>query len=195
MSLQLRKACQQQLDAVGLDNYHIQVNRETKYLEIVGECGQTLVSISGIQLSRVAPNNSEMKLALELFDSFLAKHTGTFKEFITAKTRADAANIPKKVKGLKNAKVEKQTYYDRWDLTFTPECMPAESVTVSSNGVVSFPSRTVSYNSPKDWRTVNAGLTVAETEHITEWILECIEFTAATKEKKKALEILSSCEI
>ncbi|MEE8599407.1 MAG: hypothetical protein V3S69_07905, partial [Dehalococcoidales bacterium] len=102
MSLFLRQACQPLLDGVGLPNYHIQVDEVSKCLQVVGECGDVLTSITGIRLSRMAPADKEIALAIDLFDNFLAKHADTFKGFIAVKARADKASIPKEIEGLVN---------------------------------------------------------------------------------------------
>lgn len=194
MSLFLRKACQEHLDGVGLQAYHIQVDEPSKCLEIVGECGDTLVAIAGIRLSRMAPGDKEIVLAIELFDDFLAKHTGTFKEFITAKIRADRSKIPVVVPGLLNCKVIKQPYQEYWSLTFDLKSLPTTQVAVRSNGYLNIPAFTTNMvTDPSD--DIQHCISAVERKAIKSWIKACTEFHSATTEKTRLLTVLSSCEI
>lgn len=84
MSLILRKECQEVLDNNNLLNVHVGISN-TKSLEIVGECGQPLVSIPGITFARLPPTNAEIKYCVELFDSFLAKHGKDIQAYMKAR--------------------------------------------------------------------------------------------------------------
>jgi len=192
MSLFLRKACQENLDNVGLENYHIQVDESTKCLQIVGECGQILTSITGIRLSRMAPAPHEIKLAVELFDDFLAKHTATFKEFVAVKAKADNAVIPQTV-ALDKAQVTKQHYNDLWELRFRMTNRD-HTVTVTSNGLISMTSVAQNISEvPATYFTL--GLTKTEYAVVKKWLEATADFHKWTKRKKKLLEILGTCEI
>jgi hypothetical protein len=194
MSLFLRKECQQLLDDVGLEMYHIQVGETNKNLEIVGECGQLLTTIAGIRLSRMAPNKDEIVLAIELFDDFLAAHTGTFKQFIAAKIRADAASIPREVPGLLNAEVTAPYYNEVWALSFSMGSIPTIKVVVDSSGNVKIPAIAANLvTDPKD--DINHHLSTKEEYAVREWIKACNEYNIATKEKTSLLEILNTCSI
>lgn len=194
MSLFLRKACQEHLDGVGLQNYHIQVDDASKCLLIVGECGDTLVSIAGIRLSRMAPGDKEIELAIDLFDDFLAKHTGTFKEFIAAKIRADRAQIPLTPPNLMDAKVVDTSYQNYWQLTFDLKSLPSTRVTVRSNGYVHVPGMTFDLVlDPSD--SIQHCISTAERRSIESWMKACTEYHEATTQKERLLEALSSCEI
>jgi len=193
MSLFLRKACQEQLDGVGLANYHIQVDESSKCLQVVGECGDVITSIAGIRLSRMAPVQSEIELAVSLFDDFLAKHTATFKGFIVAKARADKAYIPLKVDGLLNAEVEKQNYQNYWVLTFDMESRPETTINVKSNGSVSIPIMRL--ETILDNESIQHQISNRETTIVKNWIKACTEFHTATTEKIALLEKISTCEI
>ena len=195
MSLFLRKACQAHLDGVGLDNYHIQVSDSTKCLQIVGECGDTLVSIAGIRLSRMAPAANEIELAIELFDDFLAKHTGTFKEFIAAKIRADKSAIPPAPEGLLDAKMIKMPYQDFHQLTFSlASCEKEHRITVRSDGYFNIPAFNMNMIE-NPGVSIQQGLSTAEKRIVTSWVKACKEFNDAIKEKVALLAKLSSCEI
>lgn len=194
MSLQLRKQCQSILDGVNLDNYHVQVDPDSKMLQIVGECGQSLVSIAGIRLSRMAPNAAEIDLALELFDAFVAKHQANFKEFIKVKAVADSAKIPKSVEGLENAEIAKNRYQDYWSLTFDMKTREGKTVTAKSTGEIDLPSVKMDADShSKDF--LQATLTDAEVAAVFKWVNECNEFNIAVEAKADLLAKLSSCEI
>jgi len=194
MSLFLRKACQDNLDGVGLENYHIQVDENTKCLQIVGECGDVLVSITGIRLSRMAPADKEIELALELFDDFLAKHAGTFKEFIAAKIRADKASIPKIVPGLMNCTVDKGMYQEFHQLTFDMSADPNREVTVRSNGYFSMPSLQIDMVKFPD-ADIQLSITATERKAVRNWVNACTEFNKAINIKTELLTKLSACEI
>jgi hypothetical protein len=194
MSLFLRKACQDHLDGVDLQNYHIQVDDSTKCLQIVGECGDVLVSITGIRLSRMAPGDKEIALAIELFDDFLAKHAGTFKSFIEAKIRADKAAIPTRVPGLLNANVAKPNYQGYWALTFQLGANSDVTVSVRSDGKVSIPSYTVEVLSNPE-QSLQCSFSVKEENAVRSWIVSCAEFNTATSDKETLLTMLSACEI
>lgn len=82
MSLLLRHDCQGALDAIGLDMLHVEVRDKT--LCVVGECGQTIVTVNGIQCSSNI-SNKEVAYAVALFDKFLAKNAKDLIKFIKAK--------------------------------------------------------------------------------------------------------------
>lgn len=193
MSLFLRQACQNNLDGVGLSNYHIQVDEATKCLQVVGECGDILTSITGIRLSRMAPADKEIALAVQLFDDFLAKHAATFKGFIKAKIRADKANIPAEVDGLLNCTVEKQQYQEYWVLKFDLESLPETTILVRSTGYVNIPAMSFEMIDNKD--SIQYSISNREKTIVTHWVKACAEFNTATKLKTRLLEKLSSCEI
>ena len=82
MSLQLRHSCQETLDALGLNMLHVEVRDKT--LTIVGECGQTVVTVNGIQCS-LSITTKEIAIAVELFDKFLYKYGKDLVNYVTAK--------------------------------------------------------------------------------------------------------------
>lgn len=89
MSLILRQKTEQLLKDAGLPEFHVQINN--KYLTIVGQCGQTIVTARGIQFSKNVPSNAEIDYAVELFATFLEKHVDTLKEYKTARMAEKAA--------------------------------------------------------------------------------------------------------
>jgi hypothetical protein len=193
VSLLLRKKCQELLDNVGLENYHVQVNSSNKYLEIAGECGQVLVTIEGIRLSRMSPSVPEIDLALELFDAFLARHTPTFHEFLQAKAVADKVSTPE-TPPLQNVKVEKAAYRDYTEMEFYMVQCPGSPCFVKSSGEVVFPARTVNIYKEPD-HTLCLALTTKENILVRKWVDGFRLHTEAVKARDRALAKLSSCEI
>ena len=82
MSLLLRNACQEKLDAANLHNFHCGVSSTGNHLTILGECGQIFVSVSGVQFARTAPSAAEIPLAVDLLESFLMKHKPDFDMYV-----------------------------------------------------------------------------------------------------------------
>lgn len=82
MSLILRKATQEILDANDLGMLHTDIDDGSHVLSLVTECGKPIVRISGIRFSRMAPTGKEIEYAVELFDSFLVKHGDSLREYI-----------------------------------------------------------------------------------------------------------------
>lgn len=89
MSLQLRNDCQGALDALGLSMLHVEVREKT--LAVVGECGQTIVMVNGIQCGS-SITTKEVALAVGLFDKFLHKNSADLIKYIKAK-KASAGMI------------------------------------------------------------------------------------------------------
>lgn len=84
MSLMLRKACQEILDTNVLQNYHVDINVDTKQLDIVGECGRILVSIAGIKFVKLQPSRAEIEYAVELLNAFLVAHSSRIYTYLEA---------------------------------------------------------------------------------------------------------------
>ena len=201
MSLFLRKACQDLLDGVDLNNYHIQVDENTKNLQIVGECGQVLTSISGIRLSRMAPAKDEIQLALDLFDAFLAKHGSTFKEFIAVKAKADTTKEPDLPKALLNC-ASKSTYTNEYKaFTFTMHSRKnlenGYECEVRSNGAIKMPSLALNLHVYKDdvKQLRTCPLTEKEVTVIEKWLKDTSDFNIAVTRKGELLNKLNSCEV
>ena len=81
MSLILRKGCQDVLDENGMGQFHVDIS-DGKCLRLVTECGKPLVHIHGIKFNRMVPSEAEIQYAVELFDSFFAKHKNLLQEYI-----------------------------------------------------------------------------------------------------------------
>jgi len=200
MSLFLRIACQERLDAVGLANYHVQIDESSKMLQIVGECGQTLTNITGIRMSRMAPPMREIDLAVDLFDSFLAKHAATFKEFIAAKTKADQVKIPDTFKALQQAELS-QDYYKNWSLKFVPKAYilnskVSQKSSVSDKGVLALSPPDVNVlTHPEKAAQLLQGLSAQEFKEIQSWVDAVQVYTKALERKEALLKTLNSCEI
>lgn len=92
MSLALREDCQVFLDKLGLDMLHVEVH--SKVLNIVGECGQSLVAISGIQTNS-SLTTKEVKYAVSLFEKFLIKYGSKIQELIKEKKALSLLSKPK----------------------------------------------------------------------------------------------------
>lgn len=190
----LRKKCQSLLDDVGLDNYHIQINEAHKILEIVGECGQSFVSIHGIRLSRMAPNDKEIELALELFEAFLVKHTATFKEYIKAKHAANLCHIPKEVEGLTGCSIYRNAYQDTYTLTFKTPNNDSRNISIGSNGQVSFTAFSMDLNECPASDIFECP-SEEEIALALKWLEDCNEYQELTDKAESLKNKLSSCEI
>lgn len=81
MSLILRRDCQNILDENGMGQFHVDIS-DQKHLRVVTECGKPLVNIHGIKFNRAVPSEAEIQYAVELFDTFFAKHRLLFKKFV-----------------------------------------------------------------------------------------------------------------
>jgi len=94
MSLILRKECQEHLDNAGLDRLHVSID-SYKRLAIVGECGQPIVVVAGIEFNNRAPSKAVIEYAVELFQKFLNKYADKLKAAIKAKE--EFTKLPKPV--------------------------------------------------------------------------------------------------
>lgn len=83
MSILLRKECQPALNSIKLDMLHVDII--SKILTIVGECGQPILSISGIKFTSMSPKKEEIEYAVELFEKFLSIHVIKLQDLIRAK--------------------------------------------------------------------------------------------------------------
>lgn len=83
MSILLRKACQDALDANKLPMLHVGI--ANKCLTLNGECGQQLIQISGIQFLASQPKVKEIGYAIELFNKFLTKHAESIQTYLSKK--------------------------------------------------------------------------------------------------------------
>ena len=90
MSLLLREATQQHLDAVDLSEYHTSMNHN-KNPTIVGECGKPLFTLHGVTFSRAAPTVAEINIAAKLVKEFLAKHSKAIDSVLKAQVARHAA--------------------------------------------------------------------------------------------------------
>ena len=199
MSLQLRKQCQAMLDNVGLNNYHVQIADDTKYMQIVGECGQPFVTIQGIRFSKMAPTQLEIDISLELFDAFLVKHTATFKAFIKAKAIADAFTVPEApVEIFPGARVQKQPYGNReWQLLLPTVSFyhnERNPLVVTVKGKCEFPSVPLNFIE-STVKELQPGFTVKEIKAIKAWCQKCSAYVEACNTYKRLSEQLNSCEI
>ena len=193
MSLFLRDKCQEKLDSVGLNNYHVRVN-DSKNIYIAGECGKPLVTIEGISLSRKSPSLDEIKLATDLLDDFLSKHLILIKDYISTKNYSDSLKIPLKV-NIKNSKVVKNAYYDYWILKFSPKYFKEDDeISITNEGKISVPS--ISFNLDEEIDVfINPILSKAELKAIKKWLKDFDEYTSAKEKENLLLQKLNSCEI
>lgn len=93
MSLILRKECQPLLNIKGLGETHVAINGN-KNLEIVGKCGQPLVSIHGISFTRREPSRAEITYCVELLEEFLDTHINEIVTYMNALQKFRALPIP-----------------------------------------------------------------------------------------------------
>jgi len=94
MSLMLRKACQSLLNNNRLGDYHVRVQEDKKYMEIVGPCGQPLFAISGIRFGKTNPSAAEISYAVELLEEFLLEHKTKIEKFFEAKAIYSKNPVP-----------------------------------------------------------------------------------------------------
>lgn len=81
--LVMRVQTQPILDKVGLTEAHIEVSN--RQMVIVGECGQPLINIKGIQFSRSTINGKEREIAIELLSKFIDKNKKDIEHYLAEK--------------------------------------------------------------------------------------------------------------
>lgn len=128
MSILLRKQCQELLDEAGLPELHVGIHN--KCLALDGECGQTIVSISGIQFSANTPKVKELGYAVELFTVFLQKHKAKLVTYIAKRKANKDAEKPGKPSWAYSTNYN-ISYVEKGNLGFTPE----GKIYVSNNGL------------------------------------------------------------
>ena len=92
MSLMLRKKCEDILNDTFLENFHVDIDPDTRYLRIVSECGKPLVTISGIVFSRTTPTNAEIEYCADLLEVFITKHRKELLSVIELQKKVKNAN-------------------------------------------------------------------------------------------------------
>ena len=92
MSILIRKKCQESLDNLGLNTLHADVHN--KFLTIVGPCGQTVVSISGIKFATKNPNRDEVTYAAKLFKTFVENNKEDILNYAKAKAAFNKLEKP-----------------------------------------------------------------------------------------------------
>jgi len=80
--LMLRKDCQPLLDAIGMVDAHVEVDKYNKSPKIVGSCGKSIVDLSGIVFSKNTINASERAYGVELIGKFLEDNKDKFEELL-----------------------------------------------------------------------------------------------------------------
>jgi len=93
VSLKLRQACQPSLDTAGLTNMHVSINNN-KYLEVVGECGKPLFTLTGIYFGTKTPKDTEIEYANTLLARFLAVNLSKITALIDATTLLNSTTQP-----------------------------------------------------------------------------------------------------
>lgn len=93
MSLILRKKCEPVLEASMLADYHTRIDTNNN-ITIVGPCGRSLFSISGIKFSRNVPNAAEIDYAVELLEQFCEVHKLDILNVIKTKEKLFKAIVP-----------------------------------------------------------------------------------------------------
>jgi hypothetical protein len=93
--LLLRKECQGALDALGFIEAHVEV--QEKQLVIVGECGNTIITLPSITFYNTKVTKAEREYAVILFNKALTKYRDDFKLFREA--REALPEQPKEPKG------------------------------------------------------------------------------------------------
>ena len=188
--------CQEKLDGVSLQNYHVEIDAHSKCLKVVGECGDDLVIIPGIRMSKMAPTASEMDLALELFDAFLTKHAHVFHQFMDAKNAAENIKIPKTA-DLPNACI-KQDYYGKWILEFLSAApfndeIGDRNITAGCDGRIAISRAIIQVNDLVEDQVVMVN--AKELSEIRKFVNALTEYNRLMDAKKEALELINSCKI
>lgn len=93
MSIALRQATQPLLDSIGLEQFHIEISSGTKYLQIVGECGKPLTTITGIRYSKSDPTKKEIDYSLTLLSTYLTKNKDLLLKVYEAKKELSLAKL------------------------------------------------------------------------------------------------------
>ena len=185
MSLILRDLCQSFLDDVGLQNYHVEI-AQNKQLTIVGECGQTLVTIKGVTFSRFAPTKEEINISMPLFNAFLVKHIKTLKEYVATKEELQKLpsleEVKKKIKGLDH--FDSGNYHN--SIIFKNENTKIE---IFPNGKIAIEGR----NTFKDY--VPYTFSTKDIKAINEWLVSCEERENLKAKLLKLQETVYSCTI
>lgn len=108
MSLILRQKTEGLLEKAGLGEFHTQISN--KYMQVVGQCGQPIVTVRGIMFSKNAPSIAEIDYSVGLFAKFLETHKDKLAKYkaVRKSQKAEAitddeALVPiKAIKGLTN---------------------------------------------------------------------------------------------
>lgn len=92
MSLILRKECQDILNGYGLDMLHVGVR--DRYMQIVGQCGQTILAVQGIQFNSRTVTKAEISLGTELFAEFMKKHNKEIRSYMDVRIKLKGVEKP-----------------------------------------------------------------------------------------------------
>lgn len=191
--LLLRKECQPLLNAVGLNNLHIEI--QDKCLVLVGECGKPLVSVKGISFSKPTINSVEREYAVELFEQFLTKYEADITAYITDKKAFALIPIPSVGTGFTTSmdttgyQTALKTFYTVSFKVDLPGQVGSIAVTVSENGVT--------FNSAIPFTEIE---TLAETLRINvcaadAFIADMKAYTDESNRIATMREKLSACDI
>lgn len=112
MSLLLRQKTEEILEDAGLSEFHTSI--VNKYMTISGQCGQTIVTIRGIQFSRANPSIKEISYSLKLFQKYIENNV----KILTKYKKARQAE--KKAKETYDQEVAKvpELVGDTWSLRY-----------------------------------------------------------------------------
>lgn len=175
MSLLLRKDFQDVLDKIPeLVNLHASINKN-KQLELVTECGKSVVTIQGIKFTKLSPTHAERAYAIELFQAFINKHFSLLCDYLT---------LLYKVKNRKEIQPPKLfNKSDSWSSQYSYEDSEA-SYFIKGNSLII---------KPKSW----------ETYKVNQSILKCVKQYFKDKEQydnedtvlSELIKKLMSCDI
>lgn len=85
MSIQLQMKTDHILEEAGLSE--LSLNIRSKNLQIVGGCGQTIVTNYGVVFSKNTPSLKEIDYAIPKIKAFIEEHAKTLKEFIVLRKK------------------------------------------------------------------------------------------------------------
>lgn len=179
MSILLRKECQESLDNAGLEKLHVGISNKT--LCLMGECGQTIITISGIKFNSNTITTKEIKYTVELFNEFIKKHTAKIQDFIkTSET----------FKKLKEPIFEPK---GNWAISYRElkyKLNGSQILTIKNNGKVKFHSYDHTIEEIREILDL-----IENTKSVNNYIAETINYNKIKENLNKAKAEIGSCNI
>jgi len=181
MSLALRRESEECLEENSLGDYHVRISKDLN-LSVVGECGQPLFTISGIQFTRRDPNTKDIAYAVSLLKEFCSSHKD--KIGLVLSTKKALANAIRPSSKKVNIHTFTHPLGNNIDLVFTEK-----------TGLFTFGTRGLSVNTPVDIVKLKM---LTNKEHIKLYsseIAKAVIYKDLLSNFTKAKEDLNSCDI